>query len=1024
MDYFKNAYQYRWSNTEQLEAINSEYDNTLPLTITFSIPRLHCWGDVPFRQLFRMPIKVTVYRTTTQRTSILEGGTYKVVDVPGTRIVYNTYNIAPPSSEFPAQSNAIFECDIAGNLPSVYLRKIRDDSQRNKLNKAGSWDDYYTKTGRLSIFPPSSTDTVTIEVPALTPQEVESGKGYKFEIECVANPYDPSAMLGYYEAYHNGWSTVGTWLFNEWNYHWDIGTSPATYTIDPNTVKVRTQFYFKDMSITSEGGPFITKGVKYSCYDLLRKALLTCDTHVIDNNTTSLDEYNNLGQPQPSLEHSIILDENWHNRLITTKVNETIFEGKNLWEVLLQIGYYLHAIPYLEFAQDGTDRFVLRFRQLGGTRVNNTETTKLTVFNSNNLSEYFTQFDSYVTNLFSPQNLAEEWVSPKTSEPSFLVSNNTAELQLSYGITELVEFDISLKLPNNAWDTRSALEHVFEKSVYDILSNENPYKVCPSKGAALYFTLGDNKVQGLNFVPPSINQGDLPMALKRIVEMVWQGVNIGDINDIKFNDMRFHVKYRTQDSARITQLRPDINNFMKNSAFEKYPHHEQFYGQQDKIVDSERFSANLWGKLIRVGNSIYERQECAGAGGERESGDLVTINGDAYYVISTENEYYPDAIFQRVTYSKNFNQLANIVTMPSEPRFYEISERSKVRREVRLLEFLKLSAIPNTNDTAPRFLNNTTWRDFIKKLIFNRQPVTLPNYAWTRFKADKNRTHTDSSGFNIPVERLFPSSLIDRSDQLNVRPQEPSDHSDCIVPLLHFPLRNGIAFVWDMADNFKAGDFVDDHIYYEQATVDEAYLSMQPMRYVDVLGRADLFSFKLFHKTNWTPEQAQKLPQAVISVSDGESTALVKGGNNYGVALDKDCREELSFNYQINLTYEPNEADGGGFITFANLFGQKESELKMCFLSEPQSMFDENINLSTAETVEGNVNYDLLNEGQHSIKIQITPSEGIDLSQVNAIVLYQENQRGERYAYVVRNVSKLPNESKLQSWYIYPVFND
>ena len=1017
MDYFKNAYQYKWSNTASLSGLLLQnYDAAQPINLSFSTPKLHCWGDVPFRQLFQMNVKTTIYRTTTQRTQ--DGDIYK--DVAGTRIPYATFNSGPTS--YTPTSNAIYQIGVfAGNVPAIFLRKIRGENKRDQGNRAGSWTDYYTTALPLVNIRPESDDTITFEAEALTSAEIESGKGYKYEIECVADPFMADGMLGYYEAYHNGWREYIWWL-DGYSYNWDIGTNEAT-PVDPSKVKVSATFWHKDMSKTEEGGYFITKGVKYSCYDLLRKALLTCDTHIIDNDTTSLDEYTVGGQPQPSLQHSIVLDEKWNSRLKATKINETIFEGKNLWEVLLQIGYYIHAIPYLEFADDGTDRFVLRFRQLGKAEIDNDNSRKITVFNSNNLSEYFAQYDSYVTNLFSPQNLVEEWTVPKTSDPSYLVSNNTAELQLSYGITELVAFDISLKLPNNNWDTRSALEYVFEKSVYDVLSNEDPYKVSPSKGAALYFTLGDNKIQGLNFVPPSVSAGDLPMALKRILEIVWQGTDIGDIDNKKFNELRFRVKYRTQDNARITQTRPDIENFMKNSEYEKYPHHEQFYGQQDKIVDSERFSANLFGRLIRVGNGIYERQEYAEIGAERESGDLVMINNEPYYVTAVENEYYPDAIFQKVTYSKNFNQLANIVTIPSEPRFYEISERSKVRREVRMLEFLRLSSTPNSNDTAPRFLNDTNWRDFIKRLIFNKNEVTLPNYAWTRFKADKLRTHINSSNNVTPVEKLFPSSLVDRTTE-NIHPEEPSDHADCIVPLLHFPLKNGIVFEWDMVDNFKAGDFVDDHIYYGSATTDEAYLSMQPMRYVDIFGRADLFSFKLFNKTDWTPEQIQQLPQAVITVLDADSVALVKGGDSFGIALEKDCREEISFNYQISLTHKTSEADGDGYMTFANLFGEKESALKMCFLNAPQSMFDENINLTTAETIADNVQYTLTDEGNHSIKLTITEPDEINLGDVKAIALYEENQAGGKYAYIIKNVATLPDEDKLQAWYIYPVYND
>jgi hypothetical protein len=47
----------------------------------------------------------------------------------------------------------------------------------------------------------------------------------------------------------------------------------------------------------------------------------------------------------------------------------------------------------------------------------------------------------------------------------------------------------------------------------------------------------------------------------------------------------------------------------------------------------------------------------------------------------------------------------------------------------------------------------------------------------------------------------------------------------------------------------------------------------------------------------------------------------------------------------------------------------------------------------------------------------------IDNSQVKSVVLYQQDASGARYAYLAKNVSKLPDADKCQSWYIYPVFN-
>ena len=72
--------------------------------------------------------------------------------------------------------------------------------------------------------------------------------------------------------------------------------------------------------------------------------------------------------------------------------------------------------------------------------------------------------------------------------------------------------------------------------------------------------------------------------------------------------------------------------------------------------------------------------------------------------------------FQKVTYSKNFNQLANIVTIPSEPRFYEVSERSKIRREIRIQEFFKLSTKESTSIVKAKYMRS--FQEGLYRLIF------------------------------------------------------------------------------------------------------------------------------------------------------------------------------------------------------------------------------------------------------------------------------------------------------------------
>lgn len=992
---FINSYEYKWdeSSLQKIRGLLQTRDATQAHEINIDIPRLMCRGCYQtgiFTDLFEMNTITRIYRIKTLNEEHISDSK---------ELILEKYSGA--TSITPQDDDLYYSDGQTAALTTAITGKQERFAYGENLFRLSQFRTHLPIVATAS----SSYDNkiATFFTTALSEAEVAAGYGYVYEIECCANPTNQSGMIEYY---HNSVylekhaHTSGGLLFT-------MNFTEHNKKVTPSTgVYVKASFKCKDESEEADGGIFLMKGTKYSCYELLQKALLTIDTQILDNSVAGIES---LADRFP-----IVVSPDLARRLKTAKMQETTFEGKNLWEVLLQIGYYLHAIPYLEFADDETDRFALSFRQLGATEKKPDTSNKITVFNSRNLSEFFTQYDSYVANLFSPQNEVDEWIVAKTSDSTYLVSNDTAELKTSRPILEVVEFDITY----NGY-TADALQYLFEESVYQILTSDNPLRIKPAKGNALYYKLGENTITGLSFVPPAVNSGTYTYALQEICRRLF---GLSNPEELKFNDLIFHIKYRTQDSLRVSQVRPDLQNFMKNSSYEKYPHHEQYFGQQDKIIDSERFTANLFGKLIRVGNAVYQRQECASIGSEKESGALVEINHEAYYVTAVENEYYPDIILQKVTYSKNFNQLSNIVTIPSEPRFYEVSERSKIRREVRLMDFFELTTTKPLQAVSPRFLSNAKWKSFIKSLIFNNQTYALPNFAYTKFVADHKRNHTGGSGQYVAPENLFPSSDIDRAGADGVIPKASSDHSECIVSLLHFPLHDGIVFEWDMEDNFKAGDFINPDISGVNVK-GEAYHAQQSHRYVDVMGRADLFTFRLFSKSDWTRQQAQQLPKAVIRPTDSSSDIYLPSPSLIG--LDKDNREALSFNYQINLLHRPTAADTDDFITFPNIFGQKDGSLKMCFLSEPQSLFDENINLSPAILLADNINYSLVDISDlNAIEVRIPTPSGVDPTAVKSIVLYQEDEIGGRYAYIVKNVSKLTDAGELPNWWIYPVFSD
>jgi len=1004
-NYFQNSYFYIWKNTESIKSLKLNLSSNAKHTITFEIPTLMCQGcpnGGSFEDIFEVNTITRVWRTETRFNN--PDGFEKELIIE---------KVSGPSQITASNNSTFYTKDNKYYLRKIKAWKDADYSYSMVGDSKDSFSNHYETSGDAISYASVDFENKEIEFDtiALNDVEIESGKGYLYEIECVAYPLTQNSMMDFYsfkclaeaKYFDDNFSGIGS---SHWAYK-ETGSLDQVSVLQPSSILVDATFNITDLSSDAVGGPMLMKGVKYSCYELLRKALLTIDTQIIDNDVKGIDE----------IEYFLKLDPLWENRLKTAKVQETILENKNLWEVLLQIGYYLHAIPYLTFAEDGTDRFVLSFNQLGDFKKKEDTSSKTTIFNSKNLNDYFAQYDSYVTNLFSPQNMVDEWLVVKTNDSSSLVSNNTSILRTTYGISEILEFEITYDgSAGGNQGTASALNHIFEKSIYQILTSE--YNVSPGKGDSLYYSLGDTLIEGLNYCPPSKNN-DTPMALKRIVGKLFSGV---DIKVLKFNNLKFHIKYRTQDNMRISQVRPNLQDFMKNSSYEKYPHHEQFYGQQDKIIDSERFSRNLFGKLVRVGNDIYQCQEkVVNEIDLKESGDLVEIDGEGYYVTIVENEWYPDAIFQKVTYSKNYNQISCVVTIPSEPRFYEVSERSKIRREVRLFDFLNISTEKPTTKLGPRFLNSQTWQTFIKALLFNKEKVEIPNYAWLRFKTDNKRHHRGAYGQNIPNDQMFPSVEIDRSNPNQIMPKSSSDHVDCIVPLLHFPLHDGIIFECDMEDNFKAGDSTDTTISGKNDIVDDAYYAVQSVRYCDILGRADFFTLRFFSKLDWTHEQAQILPKACIEPEEEECQMYLP--SQFSIGLDKDCREELSFNYQICLLHKDINKEGD-FVTFSNIFGSKDSELYCCLLDREVSMFDENTTVISATVLLDNVEYDLIENSENGIlEVSFETPEDVELSSIKSVVFYEIDSSGNKVSYLAKNFKNGLVDS-IPSFFIYPVFND
>ena len=291
--------------------------------------------------------------------------------------------------------------------------------------------------------------------------------------------------------------------------------------------------------------------------------------------------------------------------------------------------------------------------------------------------------------------------------------------------------------------------------------------------------------------------------------------------------------------------------------------------------------------------------------------------------------------------------------------------------------------------------------------------------------------YNNNTNQEIVTNKLFPSSSTTKVSNNRIKPIATRDYSHNIVPLQVYPVRNGIVFEWDMVDNFSAGDYVDPSVngMSQADNADSAYYGLQPLRYVDIFGRADLFSFRLFTPNSPTYEQIQNLPRAqygdgkedeanVIAPPDISSSFAGNQNDNEYIALSKDNREELSFNYQKNLLYDSD------FISYPNLFGKKAGKIKVAYLKDTQSLFENKVNFDESNIVEDNLSFNASTLGSViTVSFNKSPifgsSDPYDIASIKSVVIYVDDN-GARYPILARNVDTLSDNDKLSNWRLFP----
>lgn len=579
------------------------------------------------------------------------------------------------------------------------------------------------------------------------------------------------------------------------------------------TMTFRTYIMGSDKRIWLKSAPI------ENAYSLYQKAQINTQ-NVIKQNGIEITE-----TPQ-----AFYLNPEDKEELKNTTIVENFYNQKNWWELQLEIGKYIHSIPKIRFGED--DRFITTWKRLGLPQQYQENSTKISIFNSKSIESYISACSSYITNMVQLGGVIDEWVAPKSSSEDYLVYNDVAEIKTSKNIIEIVDMEVKCINNNNYGilvnETRnlagkgthgeSANGFVFEENVYSLL--DITATSLANKGQAIYYSLGSNIIKGLNYRLPTINtgEGDNDYAIKRILGIVFQ-IAPENWTKIKVNDFIFHIVYRTKDTVRSDQTRPDLRKYLLNSKYDRVPQHNQFNNQTDIVVDSVKFGNNIYGKLIRTGNSNYTVTEWNTSLSQvKQSGQLYKIRGNIYYVAKVKNTYFKDHIISEITYSKDYNQLSEIIGIPSEPRFYEISEQSLIKREVPINDYIVLGTEIVSTKNPLSFIRKSGWK-YINDLLLGNE-TSFPKYGISVFKNDQDRKYGNVLG-------------------------NESFYKDVCHPISTYSIENTLTMEWDMVDNFSAGEQVDKTTLSLQpeSSVDTAYNTLNPVRYTDAYGRSDLLDF-------------------------------------------------------------------------------------------------------------------------------------------------------------------------------------
>lgn len=544
---------------------------------------------------------------------------------------------------------------------------------------------------------------------------------------------------------------------------------------------------------------------------------------------------------------------------------EFAFTRGTLFEALLTVGGYIHAIPRLVDENRSDGALTVKFDLLGQDD-EYSATLPAPIYERSSWSgnEYCGALDSTVENLLNTTDRtqgavtepsADTFRAVNTTEGGFRISANDGLVILTdKPIYQVTKLEFYLNLADGNPRTVDITPYVYESAEYQTLSGYTGQTYPYSKGWALEYTQGQKNIRGLTFVLNDTSTGTIEKQYA-IVNILAAATGLDASKFSNLTGFQFRVTYIPYVTSRIVQRKPYLTHPIDNVLL---------YNQGGNSVENEYYGERLKGTITRIGNITSRNTYIFTSYANIPKAGQKIGNR---YVALVDREFDKMRIKATVTTVANFNKLAEYLGLNSNYRLYDVSEKQAFDRAVNYGESCVISETL-VNNTARTALITNDGINAIQKEFNSNFPGTYEKVTAMRMVAKSGRVIGEGAEISPAVGMAAGS----------------------------FASGNSLVFFVNMLDNYGAG-------YQSNKVTDTSIRAQRLMPYSDELGNISTVDVDFVNELVQTdsspaPQSAFDYPAYDADGNIGVIYFSTRAINEYdtggALGVSKDSREALS----------------------------------------------------------------------------------------------------------------------------------